>query len=451
MRIAWCTPFAEASRIGEFSAVVVSELRSRPDIEVDIFHPLGADGRTEPDPGHTLEGASVEHLRSYDAIFYNIGDHRGYHGGLLRTLRMVPGIVVLHDVSLNHLIVGEFIHLGHDEVTWEFVRRYGPEGAAVAAEMQADYRHWTWKPENVDRHPLLSFALDGALGVVTHSRQGARQVRSEYAGDVWALPLPALHADDGDGASLHLPDLTGIDEGLDDRPMILQAGVINQTKCIPMVLEAFATADVSERAQLVVCGPAEPQVIRDLRRRVVDLGLAGSAHILGRVSDLVLDALRKTARFATVLRYPIGEAASAALVDSMAYGLATVAVDAGHYAEMPADTLERVEYPPSIQDVADVIRRWVDDPEEAARQGARARQYVRSRHAVGRYADGILVVASEAGGLKRRRELARDLCQMVSRVGFGPDDWLATSTAAVATELFGGQPRVAHEIFGAGP
>jgi glycosyltransferase involved in cell wall biosynthesis len=449
MRIAWCTPFTNASRIAEFSAVIVSELRRRSGVEVDIFHPPGADGRTEPDAGHTLDAGSVDDLELYDAIFYNLGDHHGYHGGLLRALRMVPGIVILHDVSLNHLMTAEFMNLGPEELTSEFVRRYGPGGAAVAADIHADFAHWPWKAENVDTHPLLSFALDGALGVVTHSRFAARRVRSEYAGDVWALPLPALHTTNREGtSSRHLAEL---DRRLDDRLVILQAGVINQTKCIPTVLEAFAAAKVSERAQLVVCGLGELPFARDLDRQVADLGLGGSAYILGPVSDATLDTLRQTACFATVLRHPITEAASAALIDSMAYGLATVAVDAGHYAEMPATILERVEYPPSIGDVADVIRRWVDDPDEAARTGSRAQEYVTVHHSIGGYADGILAVASEGGGVRRRQELAKELSQTVTRVGFGPDDAIASSVIAVATELFGGQPRRAHEIFGAVP
>jgi hypothetical protein len=44
----------------------------------------------------------------------------------------------------------------------------------------------------VDGLLLLRFALDGALGVVTHSRLAAGKIRQQYAGDVWALPLPVV-------------------------------------------------------------------------------------------------------------------------------------------------------------------------------------------------------------------------------------------------------------------
>ena len=90
MRIAWCTPFSKTSAISEFSAVVVSELRRLPHIEVDIFYPGGAGGRSEPDPGLELDLPAEETLPDYDAIFYNIGDHWAYHGDLVRVLRRVP-------------------------------------------------------------------------------------------------------------------------------------------------------------------------------------------------------------------------------------------------------------------------------------------------------------------------------------------------------------------------
>jgi len=438
MRIAWCTPFAERSRIGEFSAVVVTELRSRRGIDVDLFYPAGAGGRTEPDPGEALDGTAIEQLGAYDAVFYNMGDHWGYHGPLLRLIKAVPGIVILHDVSFTHLMLPKLMALSERELADEFHRRYGSGAAEVAAKLTADFGQWPWQPENVEHHPLLSFVLDDALGVVTHSRFAARRVRTEYAGDVWSVPLPALHV-----AHLEAPmDLIGID----DRPIVLQAGSINRTKCVPTVIEAFAIADVADRAQLVICGFAEPGLLHDLHRTVAEWNLGDSVHIMGAVSDELLDALRKRASIATVLRYPIGEAASAALLDSMAYGLGVVTVDAAHYAEMPEDTLLRVKYPPAPTDVARAIRYWVDNPGEAARIGARALEHVRSEHSVAQYAERIAAVAGEGGSVRRRQDLASDVCRTIARIGFGPDDSICDTVVATATRLFGGQPRMAHEI-----
>ena len=169
MRIAWCTPFARRSGIGEFSAAVVSELRGLPDIGVDIFYPGGAGGRSDPDPGAELDSATEQKLSDYDAVFYNIGDHWGYHGDLVRLLRIVPGIVILHDASLTHLMMTELTKLSKNELVRRLSRLYGPQGANVAVELGADPGNWPWRPENVENYPLLGLVLESAMAVITHS------------------------------------------------------------------------------------------------------------------------------------------------------------------------------------------------------------------------------------------------------------------------------------------
>ena len=144
--------------MGEYSSVVVAELRRRLGVDVEIFYPPGSGGRTIPDPGRELDEGRAEELRSHDAIFCHAGDPEGLLH-MVRLFRSVPGIAVLHDAGLDALI----------------------------DQMAANDG-----PEKVDGLLLLRFALDGALGVVTHSRSTAGKIRQQYAGDVWALPLPAL-------------------------------------------------------------------------------------------------------------------------------------------------------------------------------------------------------------------------------------------------------------------
>ncbi len=239
MRIAWCTPFAPESRVGEYSSVVVAELRRRPGVDVEIFYPPGSGGRTVPDPGGELDEGWAEELRSHDVIFWHVGAVEGL-GEMERFFRSGSGIAVLHDAALDPLI------------------------APTAGSERS---------EKVDGLLLLRSALDGALGVVTHSRFGAEKVRQQYAGDVWVLPLPAF------------PE------------------------------------------------PGQP-----------------------------------------------------------------------------------------------------------------AQEYV--RWTAGQYADGIVSIADQAGAIPRRRDLASELCRTLDRIGFGSEDSISDSVAAAAAELFGPEPRMAHEIFG---
>jgi len=439
VRLAWCTPFTQHSAIGRFSALVVSCLRERADVTVDIWYPVGAGGRTVPDRGNALTKVARKQLARYDSIIYNIGDHAPYHHQLVKLSRRYPGTLILHDMSLNNLMLGEMVALPIRDRERELRRWYGSAAGRIAEDIDRDPGHWASKLENVTRYPLSEFVLASAEAVVTHSEYAADDMRRRYAGDVFRLPLPALHFDQTEIKEVDLPML-------DDRTVILQAGVVNPNKCITAVLDGFAAAQISDRAQLVIAGHADASALSGLRLEIARHGLADSVHLLGPVSDEVLHSLRHRASIATVLRDPCLEAASAVLLDSMAYGLAVVTVDSGHYVEVPDDAVVRVPVPPAGAELAEALVRLVDDPLAVAAIGSRARDYVETVHTPERYADMITDVLHEAGSYPRRRDLAADLARTIERIGFVDSDEITDIVAGAAAEIFAPQPRRVREI-----
>jgi hypothetical protein len=87
--------------------------------------------------------------------------------------------------------------------------------------------------------------------------------------------------------------------------------------------------------------------------------------------------------FAT--RSRIGEFGAAVMTE----GLGVITVDFGPYAEMPDDTVLRIDYPPSPDQLSHAIRSAIGE-------------YVRAHHTAGHYADVILEVIKKAGSLGRR-------------------------------------------------
>jgi glycosyltransferase involved in cell wall biosynthesis len=440
--IAWCTPFGVRSAIGQFSASVVKEMRLL-GADVDICYPDRAGGRRYPDPGRRLprgggtDGGEVD-LKDYEVVFYNIGNHYGYHGDLLRLAERYPGIVVLHDVSTIHLMTAYLLQMLPADSLRQLRRWYGDDAPGMLAGMKT-IPDWPWRVENVHAFPLTEIALSNALSVVTHSHYAASMVRDQYVGEVWTLPLPALHVEHSDHGSVPIPMV-------DDRMVVLQAGVVNPNKRVPLVIEAFAASDLVDVAQLVVAGHVDRRVQADLKRQVNDLRLNGSVHLLGEVPDSVMYALRERAEVATVLRDPCTEAASASLLDAMASGSAVVAVDIGHYSETPDNAVSRVPPPPTVADVSAELRRLVRTPGLAADIGSRASRWVDEERMPRKYAAGILDVMDRVGVFDMRRRLARDLASNLRRTGAGPESRLTVAVADTAAELMGGEPRRAQEL-----
>jgi glycosyltransferase involved in cell wall biosynthesis len=440
MRLAWCTPFAPRSAIGRFSSLVVPALRQRMGWDVDIWFPAGAGGRTMPDAGFEFTDGIGEPLRGYDAIVYNIGDHGSYHGPLVELARRFPGVLVMHDISLNNLMLGELVAKDRGDRELELRRWYGSASVRLAEEIEKSPGVWASQLESVTRYPLSELVMSAGLAVVTHSEFAADNLRRRYAGDVWRLPLPALHFDDSEVSTVALPSI------IDDRPIILQAGMINRNKCILPVLSGFADSGLADRAQLAIAGFADKDELDELQRQARRHGVSGSVHVLGPVSDALLHSLRRRAVVATVLRDPCIEAASAVLLDSMAYGLAVLTVDAGHYVEVPDDAVLRVPVPPQAQDIAAALSAMIDDPQRTRAIGAHAREWVETWHTPAVYADGMAKVITEAGTYPVRLSLATDLARAVERAGFTEKDEIMRIVADTATELFAAQPRKAREI-----
>src|ERR671933_588277 len=88
MKVAYFSPLPpERSGIADYSALLLPALEAR--LEVEVVRP----GRTRPSA-------------DADVALYHVGNDPDAHGWIVDALRRRPGIVVLHDLVLHHLVAG---------------------------------------------------------------------------------------------------------------------------------------------------------------------------------------------------------------------------------------------------------------------------------------------------------------------------------------------------------
>src|SRR5262247_271918 len=106
MRVAFFSPLPPArSGIADYSEALVEQLRKRVDLQVF---------------------ASAAPAFDADIAVYQIGNN-GFHGFVYETALEHPGIVVLHESNLHHLIADITINRGH----WDsYVRECEYDGGA---------------------------------------------------------------------------------------------------------------------------------------------------------------------------------------------------------------------------------------------------------------------------------------------------------------------------------
>src|SRR5713101_4664543 len=107
-----------------------------------------------------------------DAALYQIGNNT-HHDFVYETALRHPGVVVLHESNLHHLIAGITIKRGD----WDaYVRECGYEGGAAALAFAERVRKLEVGPD-YDGVPMTRRILESARGVVVHSRFMQEEMR----------------------------------------------------------------------------------------------------------------------------------------------------------------------------------------------------------------------------------------------------------------------------------
>ena len=403
MRIAYYSPLPpERSGIADYSARLLPALKQRMDVEVARSRrPL---------------------LRRTDVALYHVGNNPQAHGWIVDALRRRPGVVVLHDLVLHHLVAGLTLARGNAGAYVAAMERDGGEEARRLAEHVAAGRvrpPWETAPE---RYPLAGEILDHATGLIVHSRYTERGAREEgYTGRIWRVPLAAAPVPDVPPAPI------------DGSPVIGSFGHVNPAKRIPQLLRAFAR--LRERhpdAKLVLAGAIAPGF--ELDRRIEGLGLEDAVVSEGYVDDRRLWSLMAACDVIVSLRAPSMGETSAAALQALALGKPLVVSELGWFAELPRDVARHIPVGgPELEVLAEALEELTGDEDLRRTMGAAAVEHIRGEHDVERVAEQYLAVLEwAAGGDAVTDAVLAEIAQAAAEVEIGAD---SPELAAIAREL----------------
>jgi glycosyltransferase involved in cell wall biosynthesis len=408
MKVAYFSPLPpEKTGIADYSALLLPALRERIDVEV-----VGR-GRKRPP-------------RGTDVALYQIGNNPDAHAWIIDALRRRPGVVVLHDFVLHHLVAGMTIGRrdGHGYLD-AMEHDHGVVGRLLAHGV-LDKRIpplWESRPEEF---PLASFVLGHATAVIVHSRFVHDLVRGAgFSGPVSVVPHPAW------------PVPKVAPERVADGVVVGCFGIVNQSKRVPELLDAVARVRSSHpNLTLLLVGPTSPGF--DLDRRLQRLGLVDEGVVReGWIDESRLWALMAGSDVLVNLRHPTMGETSGSVVRGLSLAKPLVVSDVGWFAELPAETALKV--PPDEDEVATLaaaLELLVSRPDVRATMGAAAADLAAREHDLHRVAD-LYVAALEvaAGGGPVADEVLRDVSGAAADVGITPGSAEATEIARRLAEV----------------
>jgi glycosyltransferase involved in cell wall biosynthesis len=273
-----------------------------------------------------------------------------YHIWIARFLRQHPGVVVLHDTVLHHLLVeeaavdGDWARFGE-----ELALAHGVSGAALAAG-----RKWGMHGRlDPFLFPARAAYLRFARGVIVHSRQ--------------ALALGALPPGDRQIFRQRL------DAGADDI-ILTHLGFLTPAKGFDVILKAMLALRLLDvPARLVVVGEgSEAAVLMHATRAA---GLGDVVRFWGFASEEDLGGILAATDLGLVPRFPTAGETSAAALRFLSEGVPVAVSGYRQFLELPIEAAFRLA--PGAAGTVDLVRLVLSISRDAERL-ARARVAARS-------------------------------------------------------------------------
>lgn len=333
----------------------------------DVVGQPGAEVISEVEYRRSAALREVPHL-------YQLGNNLD-HAHVYRAALRVPGIVVLHDPVLHHLV--EALTLGRgDAAGYESVMaaNYGPAGRRLARLR----RLGLFAPAQRYLLPLHGQVLDRAKGVIVHSRFAASRLEAPESLPVRVVPLhlsPRIPALDGLSREAARQRL-GLPEGV---PVLLSLGHVTPAKQVDVVLRALSLLRRQGLDFLYVIG-GEPGPAVDLPPLIREAGLEDCVRVTGWLAEEAFLAHARAADLLLNLRFPVAGESSGPLVQALGMGLPALVYDFGPAAEFPDRIVAKLAFSPDpAPALAQAIAGLLADPAGLAARGREARDFLR-RH-----------------------------------------------------------------------
>jgi glycosyltransferase involved in cell wall biosynthesis len=348
----------EESGIADYSELLLPALRQRIDVEV-----VRRGARKPP--------------RGTDVALYHVGNDPDAHAWIVDALRREPGVVVLHDFVLHHLVAGMTLARGKRDAYLDLLERdHGLPGRLLGYAVMEKRIPSLWETRSED-FPLASYVLDHATALIFHSHHVRDRARAAgFTGPISVVPHPAW-----------TPPAVPV-ERVRDGVVVGCFGVVNTSKRIPELLRATAAVRREHpEVTLLLVGSTSPGF--DLDRRLQRLGLAGDGLVReSRVDEQRLWALMAGSDVLVNLRFPTMGETSGSVVRGLSLGKPLVVSDVGWFAELPGDVALKI--PPDdveVETLVAALELLASRPDVRQTMGAAAADLARREHDVGRVAE----------------------------------------------------------------
>jgi glycosyltransferase involved in cell wall biosynthesis len=378
-RLACVSPLpAERSGISDYTAQLLPVLSQWYDIDVVVDQQAVADDWISSHCKiRSVQWFKKNHSH-YDRVLYHMGNSH-FHQHMFDLLNIAPGVVVLHDFFLSGIQTHrELQGLWGKQHAWTQALHISHGYAAVKERLLVnDPAEVIWK------YPCNLQLLQSALGIIVHSDYSKRLADQWYgAGSStdWAV-IPLLRQSAVNSTKLEACKTLKLPE---HAFVVCSFGLLGQHKLNHRLLNAFLNSDLAQSpdCHLVFVGQNhQGQYGEDLLSQILTCSAQERIHITGWLDTDTFSSYLTVADIGVQLRTLSRGETSAAVLDCMNNGLATIVNANGSMADLDAQNVWLM--PDEFQDteLSHALETLWRDPSRRHALGQAARQKVLTCHA----------------------------------------------------------------------
>ncbi len=407
MKIAYWSPLTPAGTgIADYSEELLPYLAKEAELHlfVDDYEP------TSPmilESFRWFPARKFEELRekeNYDLNLYQIGNSSFHRYALNAALRF-PGVVVLHDLVLQHLFLGFSVEKGDVALyVSEMKRAYGERGAALGRQIAAALGSELLTA----KFPLSERLVERSYGVLVLTKFMQRWLQRRFGripvgkfierAPHHYAPPPPLPVKTRDEAR----KLLGIDPGTF---VVASFGLVTRAKRIDRALEGFRRF-LGRGGDGIFLVVGEVQKSYPLAELVPMDDLKDKVTLTGRQPMDRFYLYMLAADVVVNLRFPSTGELSGTLIRTLGMGKPVMVSNTGPFVEFPESTVARIDFgPPEVEEIAETLMWLYRDPRLREAMGRFAREHVEASYKLQDEADAYMAFLRKVAEARRRGEL----------------------------------------------
>lgn len=378
-RLAYLSPLPpERSGISDYSAQLLRALVHWYDIDVIVDQSQVTDDWIVTHCAVRDVQWFSDHHGEFDRVIYHMGNSH-FHQHMFDLLHLAPGVVVLHDFFLSGVLAHRQFNGGPSQSNVWTQAMQNSHGY-VATKASLEPRKTT---DAIWQYPCNLPLLQSALGVIVHSEHSKQLVEQWYgsgASQGWeVIPLlrePAVKTYKSQARkALNLPENAFV---------VCSFGLLGPHKLNQNLLHAFVHSSLakSPNCHLVFVGENhEGDYGKNLEKQIHMVSGKERIHITGWTDAEVFAQYLAAADIAVQLRTLSRGETSAAVLDCMNHGLATIVNANGSMADLDPRTVWKLPDQFEQSELINALETLWKDASRRQALGDTARQTVVTRHA----------------------------------------------------------------------